>query len=401
MVAFCLSLIVVFHLVDLLGIPWIASAGANRVAATTHHFGLVSAGQEVRHAFTIRNKGRETLCIRNAVSSCPCVQVLSYPLEIDPGEVGVLDLRWTPTESGKAIHEILCETQNSPASPLRFVLTGMVRGEIPPLRADPHRAEIPAVWVTRVVRRSNPALFISVESLFRKPLRNDGTCLVDVRPLKDYERCRIPGSIQIPLFALASREYLKPSHLVLIGHGYDSGKLERACARLIASGFRATVLEGGIAAWVRKGQPLEGNVMAEERFIAVPPGDFFEERHWGYWIFINTCVKEKAEGDRLIPQAFSLPQSDEPGEFVSRVQELLKSQEERNPRFVLIFDDNGDAFPGLARMLRQRGVGNIFFLEGGVAGYRKFMEHQLQVNGSASRGKQGGMRQCASCTKEE
>ncbi len=401
MVAFFLFLIVVFHLVDLLGTPWIASAGANRVAAATHHFGLVSAGQEVRHAFTIRNKGRETLCIRNAVSSCRCVQVLSYPLEIDPGEAGVLDLRWTPTESGKAIHEILCETQNSSASPLRFVLTGLVRGEIPPLRADPHRAEIPAVWVTRVVRRSNPALFISVESLFRKPLRNDGTCLVDVRPLKDYERCRIPGSIQIPLFALASREYLKPSHLVLIGHGYDSGKLERACARLIASGFRATVLEGGIAAWVKKGRPLEGNVMGEERFIAVPLADFFEERHWGPWIFVNTCVKEKAEGDRLIPQAFSLSQREEPREFVQQVQELLKNQEKRNPRFLLIFDDNGDAASRLASMLRQAGLGNVFFLEGGIAGYRKFLEQQLQVSGPASPGKKGGLRQCVSCPKEE
>ena len=63
------------------------------------------------------------------------------------------------------------------------------------------------------VKRSSSGCWISVESVLKKLNKEKEIQLVDVRPKSDFEKIRIPSSINIPLFAVKTKAFLKRKDL--------------------------------------------------------------------------------------------------------------------------------------------------------------------------------------------
>jgi rhodanese-related sulfurtransferase len=97
--------------------------------------------------------------------------------------------------------------------------------------------------------KRNPELAISAESVLQKLKEKREIILIDVRNSKKFEKFRIPGSINIPLFAIKTKTFLKSKPLVLINEGYSYSQLEQECMILRNSGFKASILDGGIYYW--------------------------------------------------------------------------------------------------------------------------------------------------------
>ncbi len=73
---------------------------------------------------------------------------------------------------------------------------------------------IPPELILRKLRKRDPAFAISVESVLRKLKKKEKIVLVDVRNREKFEKIRIPGSINIPLFAIKTKTFLKHKPLV-------------------------------------------------------------------------------------------------------------------------------------------------------------------------------------------
>jgi hypothetical protein len=67
--------------------------------------------------------------------------------------------------------------------------------------------EIPEELIARKLKTHDPSLAISVDAVFYKIKRNQPLTLVDVRRQQDFDQLYIPGSINIPLYAVKTKTY--------------------------------------------------------------------------------------------------------------------------------------------------------------------------------------------------
>jgi rhodanese-related sulfurtransferase len=86
---------------------------------------------------------------------------------------------------------------------------------------------------------------------------DDGTCILDVRELDEWEAGRIPGAVHIPLGELPARTSELPTDQPIIVVCRSGGRSAMATAHLVGLGVDAVNLEGGTQAWHAQGLPLD------------------------------------------------------------------------------------------------------------------------------------------------
>lgn len=85
--------------------------------------------------------------------------------------------------------------------------------------------------------------------------------LVDVRPAEEYAASHLPGATSIPLAELKDRigELPREKEIVTYCRGLFCILADQAVDVMLAAGFRANRLEGGVLEWKMAGHPLESS----------------------------------------------------------------------------------------------------------------------------------------------
>jgi len=109
--------------------------------------------------------------------------------------------------------------------------------------------EIPEILIRRELIRYTPDLYISTESLLNNPDQKKKSILVDVRTKEKFNSFGIPGSINIPLYAIKTKPMLRSQSVVLVNEGFSNHRLEETCKTLRKNGFAASILRGGLNDW--------------------------------------------------------------------------------------------------------------------------------------------------------
>lgn len=221
---------------------------------------------------------------------------------------------------------------------------------------------------------------VSVEKVLRKH-RNDWIFLVDVRPENAYEAVRIPGSLNIPLHAVKTRPFLKTKPIVLVNDGYANLLLETECRRLKKKGFTAAFLKGGLNAWQYKKGPLEGDLLAARAFSTVSARTYYQEKATKNTIVIDISTVQGDTTRTLMPGAIHLPAigrlAKQPIKTVSArnltaaVSDLKKMPSDT----LLITNRDGEGYAGVEKIIEAADLGPVFYLEGGLQVYRRFLDH--------------------------
>jgi len=88
-------------------------------------------------------------------------------------------------------------------------------------------SKIPDYLISRNKTSIDPDLLLSVSEVKRQ--LNSGSqnnpVLVDVRDNESFQKIRIPGSINMSLFAVKTKTFLKTKQIVLVNEGYGYNKL--------------------------------------------------------------------------------------------------------------------------------------------------------------------------------
>ena len=237
-------------------------------------------------------------------------------------------------------------------------------------------SKIPDQLIARSLKKHDASLAITVEAVLYKLRQNQQLTLVDVRSREDFERLYIPGSVNIALFVVKTKTYLKSAPVVLVNEGFRCAELEDECRRLAKRGFKVSILDGGLPAWQRKGGQLTGDLFALDVMKKVSASAFFREKDYENTLVIDISPARSDTSSRLIPYAKHIPVlagSDVSG---AEFRKLITKHKNTPFQSVVIFNETGEQYEKAEKSLSRMGI-EAFNLRGGLAGYQKYLEGLL------------------------
>ncbi len=231
-------------------------------------------------------------------------------------------------------------------------------------------------------------LLISATTIMQKIKQNKRIFLVDIRHQKEFNQFKIPGSINIPLSFIKTKSFLKTNPVVIVHKGFGYSSIIEQVKGLRQKGFDAKILKGGLLAWKQKGGALEGDPFSPEKLNSITPKMLFMEKDYDQVTVINACEKSSKKIKSLIPKAIHAPKN----------QWALPKNDDM--RCVVIFNETGKDYDRFKKDIPKIIQHRVFYLQGGIQAYQKFINFQLLANKPKSqRTKEIG--HCEPCKKKE
>ncbi|HEY5998125.1 MAG TPA: rhodanese-like domain-containing protein [bacterium] len=209
--------------------------------------------------------------------------------------------------------------------------------------------------------------------------------LVDVRDAASYGRARIPGSINVPLFAVKTKPFLRQASFVLVNDGFEGRRLLEECGALREQGFASVaVLKGGLSAWAAVGGAIVGDGSALAGVRSVPPQSLRAERAGRDVAIVDIRRGAGAAPGEELPGAKVLPYAGDARGFVERLDAEVGRWRAEGKRSVILVDEDGSAFTQLLTVIEETntrwgGDPGLFFGEGGLQAYRGLVESQAKT----------------------
>ena len=278
-----------------------------------------------------------------------------------------------------------------------------------PAAAENHRAnntnesyynisKLPEKIFNRRPKHHESFFAISSDEVLYKLEQKQKITLIDVRNSEDFVRLHIPGSLNLPLHAVKAKAFLRSFEIVLINEGFHYSPLESECQKLRGQGFNVFILDGGLPAWMHKGSPLAGDLYALEEMQAVSPQVFFREKDYKTTLVIDISPVQTEINRQLMPYSRHLPVSADTDGWVRKFKRIIADHKNQPFLSVVVFNETGDGYGGASKILTGNGV-NVFCLQGGVAGYKRYLEN-LVLSWLPRDNRIKTNRNCRTCIKE-
>lgn len=98
---------------------------------TQYSFGSVYQGAVVKHTFTLRNSGKDTLQIENVRSSCGCTVAMADKKAVAPGETTRIEASFNSDRFSGHVNKDIYVQSNDPVQPVtKLSITGEVKVEL-------------------------------------------------------------------------------------------------------------------------------------------------------------------------------------------------------------------------------------------------------------------------------
>ena len=330
-------------------------AQSTPVRLAHYDFGVIRMGQEVRHDFRVANTSSVPIVIKSVVSSCECLQIASAPTNLAPGTAGALAVVARPKVAGFVDYTVTFDTAPGDGTRL-FTLSGkVVASETGFLRTN---------------------LLVSARELLTRHAAGETLCLLDVRSQDGYRLARIPGSLNLPLFAVKTKGFLRSKRIILVNEGCGHNDLLAECDKLAAAGFLAPrVLDGGLRAWQQAGGPLEGEDTASARLAAITPAQFYFGHADDLWLVASVGDSAETTGASLGLAATPVPAGGP--ELMAGLAAAL--QRDPAARRLLVVSANGQDYGQVEQALRGFLGPPVFYLAGGAKAYSDFLSQQFAM----------------------
>ena len=259
--------------------------------------------------------------------------------------------------------------------------------------ADSSICQIPVELIIPDSRHYDASLAVSVKTVLYTLKQKQKLTLVDFRRPEEFARLNIPGSINISLHAIKTKSFLKSTPIIIVNAGYDYRQLEQEVRQLTNRGFKASILDGGLPAWKRKGGRLTGNIFALQDMKNISPKVFFRQKDYENTLVVEISPHRSEASRQLLPYARHLPIVDDADGSMPALRQFTSKYKNKSFFSVLIFNASGMQYAEAEKILNCMGL-NAFYLQGGFAAYQKYLEDlQLSWKPRGSR-----IKTASSCT---
>jgi rhodanese-related sulfurtransferase len=241
----------------------------------------------------------------------------------------------------------------------------------------------------------SPALATSVAAALAG-LKEKSIHLVDIRSKTDFEQFHIPGSLNISLYAIRTKAYLKNKPIVLVNEGFALVEPAEGCKALNRAGFRATLLAGGLMSWKARGGCLAGDPFAMTQLNRVIPMHYFLEAGNGHHLLVDASEAPDQHAMPVFDDALAVDLSDNAKAF-SQIKEIFQADPADPFRTIVIYTEDGRKDDYLQRCLVRAGINEFFIIQGGRRACEQQF-HNLQMAGRPLKDRlyrSGGCTRCA------
>jgi len=203
--------------------------------------------------------------------------------------------------------------------------------------------------------------------------------LIDVRNKNEYNNLKIPTSINIPIYAIKTKKFLKNKHIILINSGYAYKSLINECKILSKHGFKHfSILEGGIYSWLKANKRLDGNTFSFEQVNKISPEAFFEDKNYKEVLFFEICNSGVSKNRSVIPNSHCLVFNGNINQLISDIKNYLIKLES-DPLYIVIASNNTALYTKIEKPIYKSINEFVFFLKGGLPNYEKFLKNQHAI----------------------
>ena len=238
-----------------------------------------------------------------------------------------------------------------------------------------------AIVLSSVVARAVPPaattnyspLLISVKDATEAKKNNPLTIFVDVRAEEEFQKIRIPDSINVPLHFVKTKGYLHNMSVILVNQGHTHNRLLFQAELLNKKGIETVVLAGGLAAWSQQKGKLAGPDSAESGMLhEVDPASLSLTE---FTRFIDISPEKTAGDSPLLTNAEHAPITSM--EDLPALAALIDVNGQSPLARILIFDQKGEY--SLLENLPDKCQTTLFFLREGSVGYDKNLLQQQAI----------------------
>jgi rhodanese-related sulfurtransferase len=210
---------------------------------------------------------------------------------------------------------------------------------------------------------------------------NDKVLLIDVRRSSEYERFRIPGSLNLAPFAIKSKAFLKNKNIVLVNEGRSLKQLEKLCDQLKSQGFQSVgAMAGGLYSWDQSRYPITGDNLAISKLNQITPAELLTTLDERDWRFIDLDNSLPVLADLLLSSEAIVYQSNK-NAFISSVNKAVRELNGDNLSGFIVVSEQGDNYKAIERLLRLSDAGSVFYLSGGITELKRYLSmHSTQVS---------------------
>lgn len=216
-------------------------------------------------------------------------------------------------------------------------------------------------------------LYITFENAIGK-YKTKEAFVVDIRDAADFQQLRIPGSLNIPLFAVKTKSFLKSKSIILVNSGHEYSTVQNDTVMLRQNGFDVSILWGGLYYWYLREAPMEGDRFKAASLSVISPDIFFHERNYANWNIIDTSSVKTDVANYFKGGIHHIPYSGT--EFLTVVRNVFKH--DRNC-FFMILNKDGTGYAEIKADLKRIAIQEVFFLQGGFQAYRRTFEKQMRI----------------------
>ena len=227
---------------------------------------------------------------------------------------------------------------------------------------------------------------ISADTLLYRLKQKHRVILVDIRSGEEFGSVGIPGAINLPLHFVKTKPFLKSRPLVLVHGGYPSRQTEAVCRELSAGGYRVSILSGGLLAWQRSGGQLIGDLFFLQRYKHISALKFHQEKDRADQVVIDVSERLHPQAKRLFPDATHLP-------YPQRLTPAAVRDAAGRKKVIVMFSDSGGQYDRIEKVIAAAGLENVFYLEGGLAAYRRYLSDRIL----AGRARERRIKNSAAC----
>lgn len=311
--------------------------------AETVPLGVVFKGERTLLELQYTNKGKAPVHITQVSPSCDCIEVLQMPGEVRAGETIRIPLAHHASNVGTVA--VTVRLEGDPASAV--IETDVIAGVV----AD-------RSWL-----------------LSPREAQGRGLVLVDARNQEPFDRLHATGAINIPAFALKTRNDLRASKLVLMDDGVSPVDLLAEVATLRSQGFsQVFALNGGLPAWIRQGGRVEGATKSVLAVARISAADFARASRTGKW-----QVVEIGDASTSLAETVDVIKLGETDDIGRSLASLLKESAQRMPPNILIIAPNNGRHAGIEAHLGKAGQLPVFYLNDGAKALAFFHNEQIEA----------------------